>query len=122
MNRFLKNENGAILLIVLVVSLTVSLIGATLFVLYYNVLTTSQIELYRAQALYLAEAGSAQTINMLKNQAGAIIPSPTNQIIPQTKLGEGSYEVFGDMAESTMLSVGTSHGVQRKIQLKYNAF
>ena len=122
MIRALKNKNGAILLIVLVVSLTVSLIGATLFVLYYNVLTSSQIELYRAQALYLAEAGIAKTINMLKNQAGAIIPSPTNQIIPQTKLGEGSYEVFGDMAESTMLSVGTSHGVQRKIQLKYNAF
>ena len=122
MSQHLNNENGAILLIVLVVSLTVSLIGATLFILYYNVLTSSQIELYRAQALYLAESGIAQTIHMLRNQAGSVNISASNQIIPPTNLGEGFFEVYGDFAESTILSIGSSHGVKRSIQLKYNAF
>ena len=122
-NKILKNEDGAILLIVLIVSLTVSLIGATLFVLYYNVFTASQLELYRSQALYLAEAGIAKTINMLRYSAGSLAPGlAPNQIIGKTVLGEGYYEVFGDLAESTITAVGTSHGVQRKIQLKYNAF
>lgn len=121
--KILKNESGAILLIVLVVSLTVSLIGATLFVLYFNVLTTSQIELYRSQALYLAEAGIAKTINMLRYQAGSPAPGlAANQIISQTALGEGYFEVFGDLAESTITAIGSSHGVKRSIQLKYNAF
>ena len=123
MNRFLNNESGAILLIVLVVSLTVSLIGATLFVLYYNVLTASQIELYRAQALYLAEAGIAKVVNMLRNQAGSSNTNlATNQIIPRTNLGEGYYEVFGELSESTIIAVGSSHGVKRRIQMRYNAF
>ena len=117
----LKNQDGAILLIVLVVSLTVSLIGATLFILYYNVLTASQIELYRAQALYLAEAGIAKAMNMLKNQAGSTNLA-SNEIIPQTKLGEGYFEVYGDLAESAVIAVGSSHGVKREIQLKYSAF
>lgn len=122
-NRILKNEDGAILLIVLIVSLTVSLIGATLFVLYFNVLTASQIELYRAQALYLAEAGIAKTINMLRNQAGFVSPDLVeNQIVAQTVLGEGYYEVYGDLTESTITAIGSSHGVKRSIQLKYSAF
>ena len=117
----LNNENGAILLIVLVVSLTISLVGATLFVLYYNVLTSSQVELYRAQAIYLAEAGIAKAVNMLKTQAGSG-DLATNEIVPQTKLGEGYFEVYGDLVESTIVAVGSSHGVKRQIQLKYNAF
>ncbi len=118
----LSNNNGAILFIVLIVSLTMSLIGATLFVLYYNVLTTSQIELYRSQALYLAEAGIAKTIHLIKNQSGSTNLVQTNQIIPKTPLGEGYFEVFGDLSESTVVSVGNSHGFERRIQLKYNAF
>ncbi|MDP2905713.1 MAG: hypothetical protein Q8O22_05370 [Candidatus Omnitrophota bacterium] len=123
-----KYQNGAILLIVLIVVLTISLLGMTLVALYYNVLTTSQIELYRAQALYLAEAGIAQAISNLRKEAesppvAAIIMNESlKQIVARTNLGGGYYEVFGNILDQVLVSTGSSHGVNRTIQLKYSAF
>ena len=107
----------------LIVVLTISLLGATMVALFYNALSEGQTELYRAQALYLAEAGIARTFNMLRSQAGVIGGSVrTDQVIPPTSLGEGTYEVYANFAESTIVSIGTSHGVSRTLQIKYNAF
>ncbi len=121
-------RRGAILLIVLIVVLTISLLGMTLVALYYNVLTTGQIELYRAQALYLAEAGIAQAISNLKKEAesppvAAIVMNESlKQIVPRTNFGAGYYEVFGNILDQVLVSTGSSHGVARTIQLKYSAF
>ena len=122
-------KKGAVLLIVLIVILAISLLGTTLVALFFNVLLSSQIELYRTQALYLAEAGIAKGVNVLKTQAGAgsgvIIPTGQTTlqlIVPRTDLGEGSFEVYSDLAEATIVSYGTSHGVTRAIQVKYSAF
>lgn len=124
------DEKGAILLIVLIVILTISLLGATLVALFFNVLITSRVELYRAQSLYLAEAGLAMAISVLKTQAGqgAIVATGTAEhpqlqlIVARTQLGEGSFEAYSDLAERTLVSYGTSHGVTRAIQMKYSAF
>lgn len=121
-------KRGAILLIVLIVVLTISLLGMTLVALYYNVLTTGQLELYRAQALFLAEAGIAQAISSLKKEAESppvaaiIINESLKQIVPRTNLGAGYYEVFGNILDQVLVSTGSSHGVARTIQLKYSAF
>ena len=126
-------EQGAILLIVLIMILTISLLGATLMAIFFNVLSLSEIELGRARALYLAEAGIAKAVGALKSQAGAPVQSearsgseaqqlPAERIIPPTKLGEGHFEVFNDFSQSTIISVGTSNGVKRTIQMRYNAF
>lgn len=117
-------EKGAVLLIVLIVVLTISLLGATLISLFFNVLSSSQTELDRARALYLAEAGIAKAISVLKNQASSLEVAGRNQdaIIPPTRLGEGEFEVYNDPSQSTIISVGKCHGVKRTIQVKYNAF
>lgn len=118
-------ERGAILLIVLIVILTISLLGTSLIALFYNVLISSRTELDRARALYLAEAGIAKAISMFKGQAGAtgIAQAGTRQqIVAPQQLGEGSFEVFNDFSQSTIVSIGISHGVRRTIQVKYNAF
>lgn len=116
-------ERGAILLIVLIVILTISLLGATLMALFYNVLIASQTEIGRARALYLAEAGISKAISMLKSQAGVVSKGgQSQQIIPPTQLGPGSFEVYNDFSQSTIVSIGESNGIRRIIQVKYNAF
>jgi Tfp pilus assembly protein PilX len=124
-------DRGAILLIVLIIVLTISLLGATLMALFFNVLTLSQIEMDRTKALYLAEAGIAKAISFLKNKAASTKDSKPQQnfnsgaqpgrVIAVTKLGEGYYEVYNDFSQSTIISVGTSNGVKRTIQMRYNA-
>ncbi len=120
-------QKGAVLLIVLIVILAISLLGMTLVALFFNVLTASRIELYRTQALFLAEAGIAKGVSMLKSQAGTgVVISPGQAtlqlIVPRTELGEGSFEVYSDLPQATLVSYGTSHGVTRVIQVKYSAF
>ena len=121
------NKRGAILLIVLIIILTISLLGATLMALFFNVLSLSQIELDRTKALYLAEAGIAKAIGVLKNQAGSVAPSADSAIEPDmivtpTKLNGGSFEVYNDYSQSTIVSIGNNNGVKRAVQVRYNAF
>jgi len=127
-------KRGAVLLIVLIMVLAISLLGATLMALFFNVLTLSEIELDRARSLYLAEAGIAMAIAKLKT--GQTAPAPkaddgTSQsesderqdlIIPPTRLGTGSYEVYNNYSDATIISVGISNDVKRTIQVRYSAF
>jgi hypothetical protein len=118
---------------VLIVILTISLLGTALFALFFNVLLTSRVELYRAQALYLAEAGLAKAVSTLKTRAGTgagtgavqVVFADTPQlqgIVPKTELGEGFFEAYSDLSGSILVSCGSSHGVTRTIQMKYSAF
>ena len=126
--RLAQSEQGAILLIVLIVILMISILGAALMALFFNVLNISQIELDRTKALYLAEAGIAKAIGVLKNQASSSLkPSAenmaqTDMIVPPTKLNGDYFEVYNDYLQSTIISIGKSNGVKRIIQLRYNAF
>lgn len=114
------NRRGAILFGVLVVVLTVSLIGASLVALLSSLALTNQYELNRAKALYLAEAGISQAVYRLKSQA--VIVAGEEYFIPSTKLGDGTFEVKIDFAQSLMSSTGRVGGINRTIQLKYNSF
>jgi type II secretory pathway component PulK len=124
----MPNQRGAILLLVLIVVLTISLLGATLIALFFSVLSSSHVELDRTKALYLAEAGIAKAVSMLRGQTGAAAaPSTGNssslrQIVPPTRLGDGYFQVYADFSQSAVISTGVSHGVKRVIQMKYEAF
>ncbi|OGX45248.1 MAG: hypothetical protein A3G38_00835 [Omnitrophica WOR_2 bacterium RIFCSPLOWO2_12_FULL_51_8] len=122
----MSDKRGAILLLVIIVILTVSLIGATLIALFNNIVTSSRVELDRTRALYLAEAGIAQAVNALRGQAAGtpLQSEASQQIIPPTQLGEGNnyFEVYHDLAQSTITSIGSSNSVKRTLQVKYNAF
>lgn len=113
-------SRGAILISVLILLLTISLLGATLSSFFLSVTTSAEIQLARAQALYLAEAGVAQTIHQIyqASQMGGAIPSE----IPRTSLGEGDYEVSVDMNGGLVTSTGRSRGIRRTVQVKYYPF
>jgi len=127
-------NRGAVLMLVLVVIFTISIMGAVLVVLFFNVLTLSGIELDRTRALYLSEAGVSMAVSVLKSRAGEVMTSGAQskeaadgssrgeKIIPSTELGGGYFEVYNDYAQSTIISIGVSNGVKRVIQLKYSAF
>ena len=113
-----SGSEGVILLGGLIMLLTVSLIGATLASFFLSVTTLAEVELTRAQALYVAEAGVAQALHQIR-QAGAL-GGEAEPKIPTTPLGPGSYEVVHEIGLIT--STGTVRGVRRTIQVKYQPF
>ncbi|MDD2703079.1 MAG: hypothetical protein PHC33_03630 [Candidatus Omnitrophica bacterium] len=125
-------KRGAVLLIVLVVLLTISLLGVTMMALFYNVLTSSRTELDRVRALYLAEAGIAQTVSAMRGQAGsspaasgeepADSADDAERLIPRTSLGGGYFEVYNDPSQSVIVSTGSSNNVKRTLQVKYDVY
>lgn len=113
-------SRGAILVAAIIVLLTISLIGATLASFFLSISTTAEIELSRAQALYLAEAGIAQTIQQLRSAGltGGAVP----QELPPTPLGDGIYEVVHDPVTGLITSTGMVREVRRTVQVKYYPF
>ena len=122
--RFPRNgdsgQRGAILLGALIILLTISLIGATLSSLFLSVTTVAEVDVARAQALYLAEAGIAQAVYQLR-MAGAL-GGEVQQKMPPAPLGVGVYEVNHDVANALITSTGKVRGVRRAVQIKYIPF
>ena len=122
--RFHQNgdsyQRGAILLGALIILLTISLIGATLSSLFLAVTTVAEVDVARAQALYLAEAGVAQAVYQLR--VAGVLGGEVQQKIPPTPLGMGVYEVNHDVENSLITSTGKVRGVRRTVQIKYIPF
>ncbi|MBU1122822.1 MAG: hypothetical protein KKF54_09080 [Candidatus Omnitrophica bacterium] len=124
------DRRGAILMMVLIVILTISLLGASLTLFFFDVFISIRTELDRARALYLAEAGISMAVNKFKNQArtegvSAVSVKSTGdlqQIVARTQLDEGFFTVYHDFSQSAVVSVGESNGVKRAIQLKFKTF
>ncbi len=119
-SQAIGSEKGAVLFGVLIVVLTISLIGASLAVFLFSLHLSSQYEVNQAKVLYLAEAGINHAIHQLQSQA--IIVTKEAYFITPTTLGDGTYEVKLDFAESIITAIGKIGGSKRKIQLKYNSF
>ena len=115
----MTRERGVVLLGALIILLTISLIGATLASFFFSVNTVAEVELSRAQALYLAEAGIADTIYQLR-QGG--LAGDAEQHVAAKSLGEGDYEVQHDPAAGLITSTGRVRGIKRTIQVKYLPF
>lgn len=112
--------SGAILISVLIILLTISLIGATLSSFFFSVTTVAELELARAQALYLAEAGVAQVVSQIR-QAG-VLGGEAQMTVGPTALGAGSYRAALDVDAGLITAIGTVRGVRRAIQVKYYPF
>lgn len=115
-----QGSRGAILLGVLIVLLTISVIGATLASFFLSVTTVADVELTRAQALYLAEAGVAQAMAQLRQAGASGVGALTT--VGATPLGDGTYEVAHDLATGLITATGTVRGVRRTVQVRYVAF
>ena len=104
----------------LLVMLTIALIGAALVNFFSSVMTVSEVELDRTQALYLAESGIARIVFEFR-QANDFGGKATLSI-PPTSLGSGEYEVHHDPDTGLITATGRSHHVERSIQVKYQPF
>ena len=115
----MSGRKGVVLLGALIILLTISLIGATLASFFFSVNTVAEVELSRAQALYLAEAGIADAVYQLR-QGGS--GGDVEQHIAVKMLGDGDYEVSHDAAAGLITSTGRVRGVRRTLQVKYLSF
>ncbi len=115
-----KKPRGAILIGVLIILLTITLLGSTLASFFISVTTIADIELARAQSLYLAEGGIARALYEL-HQA-SILGTTTATSYDNVPLGPGTYSVTHDIYSGVITSIGKSQGVERVIQIKYRLF
>ena len=119
LRRCARDDKGVALITILIVMLTLSLIGASLFELGATVNQSARHVLEETQARYLAEAGIAHAIYTLKNQAG----TPNLELFNEpVQLGEGSFIVTFERGQSLITSTGIVNGVKKTLQLQYNVF
>lgn len=114
------NRRGVALITVVIIMLTIALIGASLVELASSVNLSAQNVIDETKARYLAEAGIADAIHTMQNQAGA--KGTLEEKIGPVSLGDGTYTVTFDPRESLITSVGKVNGVTKKLQLLYNVF
>lgn len=73
--KSLKNNNGYVVIFIVVILLVVvSIFGATLSLSFQSRAKVSEIDVYRTQALYLAEGSAREVIWYLKNDPDNIPP------------------------------------------------
>lgn len=113
-------KRGAILIGVLIILLTITLMGSTLAAFFTSVTTIADVELSRAQALYLAEAGISRALYELHQASlvGGAAPSSYKNV----PLGQGTYTVNHDLLSGVITSTGEANGVQRTVQIRYRLY
>lgn len=114
------NQKGITLITVVIVMFTIALIGASLVELVASVDLSAQRVLNETKARYLAEAGIAEAIYILRSRAGAE-ETLDNELGP-VPLGDGTFTVYFNFRESLITSIGEAHGIRKKLQLQYNVF
>ncbi len=112
----MNGNKGLILLNVVIILLTIALIGASLVAFFSLTNLSVRTTADRAKAFYLAEAGIAHAISVLRSKAG----SGHDRIGP-VSLGEGIYEVEIDFSQSLIISTGRVGSSKKTLQLQYSA-
>ena len=112
-------KKGVVLISVIIVFLTIALIGATLVAFFSSVDISARTFVEESKALYLAEAGIAYAINLLRYQTGSHeeLAKPKGPF----QLGDGTYMVEINHFQSLITSVGEVNGIKKTIQLQYSA-
>ncbi len=112
-------KKSVVLLSVVMILLTIAVIGASLVALFSSVDLSARNVVDEAKALYLAEAGVAYTINLLRNQAQS--PADFKDAIGPVSLGEGTFTIKLDYLQSLITSTGTVGTAEKTVQLQYSA-
>lgn len=114
-----RAQAGSLLLAVLVVLVFLASLGASLLGYVQSRRITVQLELDRLQALYLAEAGIARAIHEMRLDADLDGNGLGNVGI--TTLATGRFRARHNFQTSTITGIGESNGVQRTVEIVYNA-
>lgn len=112
------NKRGIVLLNAVIVLLTIALIGASLTTFFLLVNDAAIQTVDEAKAFYLAEAGIAHAINILRNKIDA---SELEEKIGPIALGDGDYELEIDITQSLIISTGRVGSTKKTLQLQYAA-
>ncbi len=113
------NNKGVVLLSSVIILLTIAIIGASLVAFFSSVNISARLVADEAKALYLAEAGIAHAIHILRGQAGA--GGNIEETVGPVNLGEGTYTVKLDFTQSLITSTSSVHGAGKTVQLQYTA-
>lgn len=114
------NQKGITLITVIIIMFTIALIGASLVELLSSVNISAARVVDETKARYLAEAGIAKAIYILRARAGA--DENLDDTVGPVPLGDGHYTVKFNFRESLITSVGEVNGIKKKLQLQYNVF
>ena len=114
-----STQKGVVLLTVVIIMLTIALIGASLVTFFSSVNVSARNVADEAKALYLAEAGIAHAVKMLRSETGA--SGPLGEVIGPVELGEGVYTIEVEFAQSLITSTGEVGGIKKTVQLQYKA-
>lgn len=110
-----KNSGATLLLTIIVIS-ALTLFGMSLVTLTISRVSSVDLDLEKAKALYLAEAGIAKSLWELKK---GIDPGGDGVgIINPTKFSEGTFEVTYNPAMFTFTAIGKLNQTERSVQLK----
>jgi Tfp pilus assembly protein PilX len=117
--RISASKGGVVLLSVVIILLTIALIGASLAAFFSAVNAAARTTADEAKAFYLAEAGIARAVSLLRNEADAAMKF--NEVIGPFTLGEGSYSIRLDLVQSLIISTGEVGNSKVTLQLQYSA-
>lgn len=108
---------GSILIACLIILSTLTIYGLVLVSAIYERSLLVSLEYDRLQALYLAEAALAKSIQEVKSMRD--VNSDGLGTIPKTKLGRGLYFAEHDSGSLTIVGVGEVNAVQRRVRIFY---
>ncbi|MDP8260243.1 MAG: type II secretion system protein [Candidatus Gygaella obscura] len=118
LNKNHLNGNKAFTLIgILIVVIFLSLVGAALINLSFNLAVSSDLEIDSIKALYLAEAGISHAIRELKTDVD--LDNLGIGEAPVTELGDGFYMVKHNPQLFTITSTGVVNDVRRSVEISY---
>ncbi len=112
-----RSQKGIVMISVIIIMLTIAIIGTSLMELSASVSLSNTRISDEAKALYLAEAGVAAAIGVLKEQLAS---GGSDQEVGPVKLGEGTYKVKINFNQSLIQSIGEVRGSRKRLQLQYN--
>lgn len=110
---------GAVLFLVFLVVTSLSIFGGVLIILVISRAEQAQLEIDRAKAFSLAEAGIAQSIHELKTQVD--MDGDGMGTIASRNLGDGNFRAVHFSSTGEISSTGTVNHVSRTVQIKYIA-
>ncbi len=110
-------KRGSILIVCLIILSTLTVYGAVLISVVHERSLNVSLQVERLQAIYLAEAALAKSIDEVKSLADK--NGDGLGTIPKTRLGNGIYFAVHNPATFTIAGVGEVNEVRRTVKIKY---
>ena len=112
-----QDDRGSILIACLIILATLTVYGGVLVSAVYERSLNIGVEVDRLQALYLAEAALAKSLNEVKSLSDA--DGDGLGTVPETKFWNGVYYASHDPGTLAITGVGEVHGIKRRVRIKY---